>query len=166
MVRLAKRTFRQSLNAMGCLAFSLACLAPALYDFVRAFEMSRWPAAPGRVTYSDVRMAPAGARSRYFTDIQITYTVNGTQLSTRSVRADSDMSSYDRAWADRIVNRYPKGTAVEVRYKPANPMEARIEIWPQPAIWVLLSWGASALFAAIWTWTQATPDGGPNGKAA
>lgn len=127
--------------------------------------MNAWPTAQGRVTYSEVRMVPAGQKFRYFTDVEIAYAVDGIAYTTRSVRADSAMSSFDRAWADRIVNRYPRRTQVEVHYRRENPSDARVEIWPQPAIWVLLVWGGSALFAAIWIWKRVTRSAGPSETA-
>lgn len=95
-------------------------------------------------------MVAAGTRYRYFTDVEIEYQVAGTAHTTHSVRADSAMSSGDRDWAERVAGEYPKGRRVEVRFRPEHPRDARVEIWPQPAIWMLAVWGGCALFGALW----------------
>ena len=132
------------------MVIAVACLAAAGPDWLRYFRMSQWPVTPGRVTYADVRQEKDGDRFAYHPDVDVAYTVNGTAYKTRTLRADSLMTSADRGWADRIVGAYTQLRDVEVHYDPANPSVTRVEIAPQPAVLVLTVWGICALFGVFW----------------
>jgi hypothetical protein len=137
---------------LACFAAACVCLILAGYDVARAVRMGRWPAVPGRVVYSDLKTVEQGERYRYSPEIEVEYTVEGRRLTTRTIRADSGMTTSDRLWAENLLNRYPKGQPVEVHYSAADPREARVETSPQPAIWVVGVWGACALFAGVALW--------------
>ena len=134
--------------------FGFVCLSVAVPDFFKSWQMSRWPVTVGRVVSAETRQEPDGERFRYFADIFVEYTVNGEKFRTGSVRADSLLSAGDRAWSDRIVGYYQRNREVEVHYREANPAEARVEIDPQRASWVLLVWAACAWFGAWWVWKR------------
>ena len=139
------------------IVFGLACLALAVPDLARSWSMSSWQVAPGKVVASETRQEKAGKRFRYFTDIAVEFSVDGTKHVTRKIRADSALSSSDRSWADRIVGRYDPRVPVAVRYPAGNPDEARVEIDPLLGTWMLLVWGLVALFCGFW---RPTPHAG------
>ena len=137
-----------------CFMAAVLCLAAAGYDFARAFRMGAWPVAAGRVVYSELRMEEHGTRFRYSPDIEVEYSVNGSVYKTRSIRADSALSAFDRNWADRVLGQYQTGAAVQVHYRSENPAEVMVETWPQAAVEVVAVWGLCSLFAGVWFWKQ------------
>jgi hypothetical protein len=140
-----------TLKRLLLFALGLVCLGIALPDFLTSWTMSRWPTTPGKVVYAETRQEQEGERFRYFADIDVEYTVNGARLRTRSVRSDSLLSASDRAWSDRMVGYYQRQRDVVVHYRAENPADARVEIDPHAAAWVLLIWGGCALFASWWS---------------
>ena len=97
---------------------------------LKARASVNWPTAPGTVLASSVERhvtsGSKGTRVTYHAGIRYEFRVNGATYDGTRV-AYGDYGSSSTSHARRIVNRYPKGTPVTVRYMPGHPDECLLE---------------------------------------
>jgi len=103
-----------------------------------AAAMKRWPTAKGRVLSSKVEeyreIAGAGnysgSRTRmtlYRPVVLYEYEVDGKRLEGNRITQSSGLNRGIPDFAEKIVQRYRSGTAVEVRYNPKRPADCVLE---------------------------------------
>ena len=124
----------------------------------RAQRMTAWPTVPGRVTGSTLVTdgAPMEDGSpAYYPQINYQYVVAGLEYrSQRRSLINVGGGSLTRGVAQRVLARYPVGSAVVVYYDPRNPNEAILER-PDPVAGptVLFALGGALLVAgSLWMW--------------
>lgn len=126
------------------------------YNLYQLQQLKRLPVAMGRVVYSDVTQTQVGPDDyQYKLDIKVEFQADGKRYTATSIGPDSAVSTGDRGWADKVINRLQPPAEVPVRYRANNPADAIIDAGQQPGFWVLGIWGACAIFAAAWMRTQA-----------
>jgi hypothetical protein len=114
-------------------------------NHLRAAEARAWPVAQGRVVESRVRTLHAqeiGNTGEYMPWVRYDYVVQGRTLHGDTIWLDDARRSFGSAnVAARELAFLETGTAVEVRYNPANPREAALTIeehaWPKIFLLVL-----------------------------
>jgi Protein of unknown function (DUF3592) len=97
---------------------------------VRSARASRsWPIAPGTVlsgTVETVTERDSDGTSTYFTPrLRYAYEVSGRRYESERIRFGQIRES--ERGARKVLERYPAGSPVEVRYDPANPADATLE---------------------------------------
>ncbi len=96
----------------------------------RARASTGWPTAPGTVVASSVERRESrgsnGINVTYHAGIHYEFQVDGATFNGDRV-AYGDYGSSSPSHARGIVNRYPKGRAVTVHYKPGSPEECLLE---------------------------------------
>lgn len=106
-----------------------------------------WPGAEGTVIVSDViRNTDSDGDVTYKPDVSYEYVIDGIKYSANRV-AFGSWSSSDRSMAQRVVNHYPAGMTVTVRYDPDDPYEAVLEPGEKKGVWFLIAFGG--VFAAV-----------------
>ncbi len=126
------------MNRIGCdaiirLLFSLVFLLVAAgmlwwgVDTVRNASISKdWPAVPGTITASQVRISTDEDGTTYFADVTYKYVVNDRWYTAATVHF-GEYGSGSRSRADKIVARYPPGSQVTVYYNPDKSGTAVLE---------------------------------------
>ncbi len=127
----------------------LAALLMAIAFYRRSKEAQNWPTATGKVIVSKVeKYQSAGDTSKgrlHRPVIEFAYRVDGKDYRSRQRQLGTDTGGSE-SWASGIKAKYPVGSAVEVRYNPANPGDAALETAIGMA-WLIL--GASVFCFAV-----------------
>lgn len=135
----------------------MAAGAVALLVGLRSYELAResldWPTTEGVILSSEVKRQ----RSRnhegrssvtYKAEVRYAFETGGMRHEGRRVRY-GEYSSSDGNHARRTVERYPPGTAVEVRYDPENPLNAVLEPGPHSGSWLLPGLGGTFFLVGL-----------------
>jgi len=132
--------------ALACGGFAVGILALILSSLREAAAMKRWPVARGRVLSSKVEEFRAdagsgnfgGSRGRmtlYRAVVVYEYEVDGKVFRGDRIAQSPGMSRGVADFAEKVVQRYASGSAVDVRFNPKRPGEAVLE--PRvPKAWV------------------------------
>jgi hypothetical protein len=108
------------------LAIGLGLVWINAYDIYRGAASKSWPSVKGTVQSSKVkRIDRAGKPDRFETNIRYTYQVDGRTYSSSRIKFGERMST--RMEVEPVVAKYPRGTEVDVFYKPGAPEEAVLE---------------------------------------
>lgn len=144
--------------------FGLAVLAMVASSLREAAAMKRWPVAQGRVLSAKVEeyrsstsRGAGGARDRmtlYRAALLYEYEVTGKRFRGTRVAQSTGLDRGVPEFAARVVERYPGGSAVGVRYNPKRPDESVLE--PRvPASWMFgAAIGVSLLVLAFYTYLR------------
>ncbi len=104
----------------------------------------RWPTTRGQVLSTSVRQhAGDGAARQFRPVVRYRYTVDGRDHEGGVIEHGRETSGGE-GWAQRVIARYPVGSAVAVRYDPADPARAALSArfgvvgWILAAVCVLL----------------------------
>jgi hypothetical protein len=125
--------------------FGLAVLALVVISLREAAAMKRWPVAQGRVLSAKVEeyrtsvsRGVGGARARmtlYRAALVYEYEVAGKRFRGTRVAQSPGLDRGVPDFAAKVVERYPSGSAVGVRYNPKRPDESVLE--PRvPTSWI------------------------------
>lgn len=114
-------------------------------NHLRAAEARAWPIAQGRVMASQVRILHAqevGDTGDFMPWVRYDYVVGGRTFHGDTIWLDDARRSFGSAnVAARELAFLETGTAIEVRYNPADPREAALTIeehaWPKIFLLVL-----------------------------
>jgi hypothetical protein len=94
-----------------------------------ALASRNWPAAPGTVLSGTVQALSerhSDGTSTYFVPrLRYAYEVDGRRYEGERIRFGQIRES--ERGARKVLEQYPAGSPVEVRYDPANPAEATLE---------------------------------------
>jgi hypothetical protein len=115
-------------TSIGFVAFGAAALLWSLREIVLGAQSVHWPQAIGTIVVSKVREGRDSDGDRqYRGEISYRYTVAGNDFTCGRVRFFGDIGLNWSAPAARIVEKYPVGATVTVRYKPGNPRQGVLE---------------------------------------
>ena len=140
------------LAAMGLLALRMGFVFDA-----RARQAARWPVAPGRIDASGVEKFQVRDRfgdsyrpwrTVFRSRVVYTYTVAGETYAGNRVAFGGDPVASLAALVGGSSRRYVEGSAVEVRYDPANPAMALLECRVR-GLWLLRGVAAALLAGAV-----------------
>jgi len=111
------------------------CFGLAVLLFFRAsLKASRraagWPMVRGSVTESGIEAVEetddGKTRSRWLPAVEYSYRVDGIEYFSRQIKLGVTVSA-GKGYAEKVAARYPRGSAVDVHYDPANPGSAALE---------------------------------------
>jgi hypothetical protein len=116
----------------------------SLHGFYRAKQSVAWPVATGRIQESSVKYTPGdhdNSGGNYKATVLYTFTISGRTYNGSTV--DFCDWSRDSCHAQSVVDRYPKGKVVSVRYLPNDPNVSVLEpgLRLQKQAWFQLSCG-------------------------
>ena len=119
----------------------------------KARASTGWPTAPGTVVASSVERrehsgSKGGKSVTYEAAVLYEFPVDGATYNGNRV-AYGDYGSSSASHARGIVNRYPKGSAVTVHYRPGSPEECLLEPGVKGQTLVLPGIGLVFLFAGL-----------------
>ena len=142
--------------------FGLAVLVIVVSSLREAAAMKRWPVAQGRVLSAKVEeyrtsvsRGAGGARDRmtlYRPVLLYEYEVTGKRFRGSRVAQSPGLDRGVPDFAEKVVERYPSGSAVAVRYNPKRPDESVLE--PRvPGSWIYgAAIGVALLVLAAYTY--------------
>jgi hypothetical protein len=142
--------------------FGLAILAIVASSLREAAVMKRWPIAEGRVLSArveeyrkSVSRGVGGARARltlYRPVLLYEYRVTEKRFQGTRVAQSPGLDRGVPEFAQKVVERYPNGSTVAVRYNPKRPDESVLE--PRvPASWIFgAAIGVTLLVLAAYTY--------------
>jgi Protein of unknown function (DUF3592) len=142
--------------------FGLAVLAIVVSSLREAAAMKRWPVAEGRVLSAKVEeyrksvsRGVGGARARltlYRPALLYEYKVTGKRFQGSRVAQSPGLDRGVPEFAAKVVERYPSGSRVAVRYNPKRPDESVLE--PRvPGSWIFgATIGVALLVLAAYTY--------------
>ena len=129
-----------------CSGFGIAVLALAVSSLREAAAMKRWPVAKGRVLSSKVEEyrtdagsgnfgGPRARLTLYRPVVVYEYEVDGQRFRGDRIAQSPGMNKGVADFAQKIVQRYASGNAVDVRFNPKRPGESVLE--PRvPKAWI------------------------------
>src|SRR3954467_2918964 len=136
---------RRRVVALVIGGFGLAVLAIVVSSLREAAAMKRWPAAEGRVLSAKVEKYRAsvsrgtgGPRDRmtlYRPVLLYEYEVAGKRFRGSRIAQSPGLDRGVPEFAQKVIDRYPVGTAVAVRYNPKRPDESVLEA-RVPGSWI------------------------------
>ena len=142
-------------GALVCGGFGMLMLLIIISALREAVAMKRWPVVKGRVLSSAVEeyRADAGssnfggahARMKLYRPIVVyEYEVSGRRYQSNRIAQSPGINRGAPVFAEKIVQRYPIGSEVDVRFNPKRHDESVLES-RVPAGWIVLAIIAVAL---------------------
>jgi hypothetical protein len=111
-------------------------LSVGVHRLFLAAESERWPSVPGLVKTSEVATSRDSEGTTYHAHLVYTYEVAGkSREGTRVHFGDYGTSHPDHAQS--VVDTYPAGKAVTVRYRPQDPSYAVLEPGLMLSAWMV-----------------------------
>lgn len=123
-----------------CGALGLTSMLFGLFSMLHTIKERLWPAVSGQIIASRVEASQEAitvgrmSRARYRPMVTVyrpivvyRYTAQGVEHECSRITAGVAVRASDPAPARKIVQRYPSGTAVTVRYNPGKASEAILE---------------------------------------
>lgn len=123
---------------------------------------SKWPTVPAEIIHSSVMKTTLGTgagetvHDAWRPDVVFRYSVDGETYEGTNV-STTDATTTSRTSVEKIVERYPEGKELSVRYKPGTPSYAIIEVEPSLIPWIVIGVGLFLLafgVLAIWLGLQ------------
>lgn len=138
MAAATERTDDQLMLASVCGGFGVLLLLLVFSALREAVAMKRWPVAQGRVLSATVEkyrgLAGAGnfgsTRTRmelYRPVIVYEYAVAGETFKSSRIAQSPGINRGIPDFAEKVAQRYPAGSAVDVRFNPKRPGESVLE---------------------------------------
>ncbi len=116
----------------------------------RASESTTWPVVDGTIQNSAVEYhSGSEGGGTYHAEVLYQFTIDGQTRSGNKV-AFGDYGSSNPSHAQNIVNRYPKGKQVSVRYRPGDPETCILEPGLQGQAWFMPGFGLVFLVVGSW----------------
>ena len=153
---------RPGVVALVICGFGLAVLAIVVSSLREAAAMKRWPVAEGRVLSAKVEKyresvsrgtgGPHDRMTLYRPVLLYEYEVAGKRFRGSRIAQSPGLNRGVPEFAQKVVERYPGGSAVAVRYNPRRPDESVLE--PRvPGSWILgAAIGVALLVLAAYTY--------------
>lgn len=113
---------------------SLMTLMAQLGSQKMARMAANWPRAQGRVvrseteSYYDSTGDRSPRRLLYEPVVEYAFNVDGKEYHSTQLKLGGKLASSMKGMADKVVERYPVGQPVEVRYDPGNPTQSVVEL--------------------------------------
>lgn len=140
---------------LGFAALGVATFAWSLWNILRALESRRWPTVEGVVLVSDLqRTRDSDGAQMYRAEVSYKYTVGDRAfVSSRTRFGDRVSLSWSKPALD-IVQRYPVGASVKVRYAPDDPSDSVLESRISGGLLFTLAIDVVVLTAGILAWLK------------
>ena len=104
--------------------------------FFRSYESPSWPITPGTIIQSRVQHGNVHGIPTSNPQIRYRYMVNGRHFDNDKIAFGLVRGSFTWGYADRKVDKFPKGQIVDVHYDPNHPGDACLETgglgWEDP----------------------------------
>ena len=113
------------------IAIGLFFLVMAIVQLLKAKKAEKtWPTATGTVTSSKVgthlaRSSRGGTTTKFMPEVDYEYQVN--EITYRGSAVGFGKATMSSKKSRQVVERYPQGSAVSVRYDPQDPAKAVLE---------------------------------------
>jgi hypothetical protein len=140
---------------VGTLITSLiACvfLAIAAWAFRSVRARRLWPVAPGAVTGGAIRQRTSGVGDdesvTFVPVVEYRYQI-GAVAYTGSGIGFGEIGYGSRGRAEKVLARYPVGSAIDVYYNPAKPAQTFLEAGGGAIAWSMLAVGVAILMVAV-----------------
>ncbi len=119
----------------------------------RSKQAANWPSVRGKIVSSNVeeyqeRDSDGRLRTNYRPAVEFAFSVRGQEYHGNQIKLDLSVSA-GRGYAEKVVAKYPAGSAVAVHYDPAHPATAALEN-PTGATWIIAAAGLGFLAFAVW----------------
>ncbi|HEV2146879.1 MAG TPA: DUF3592 domain-containing protein [Longimicrobiaceae bacterium] len=157
------------LGLAGYLFYLCFLIGPPSLGAIREGGESRsWPSAEGVVTRSEFRADTTWSSGRHgqsrnirrYWAIRYDYSVGVQRYSARRVKIGKDMESIFGEKAQAVVDRYPVGARVTVRYRPGSPEVATLQAGVDDNAFLALGFAALFFSCGVWILYVLRP-GGP-----
>jgi hypothetical protein len=99
----------------------------AVPSYYRAKGSTAWPTVEGRIDSSSVHSAREKNKTKYWSEVQFSYAVNGQTYQSHDVWASGGYRSSSKKEHQDVVDRYPPQKAVKVYYDPQKPASGILE---------------------------------------
>ena len=110
------------------LLIALALFARGWTHYKKSLARVDWPVAAGEIISSEVKASQSDNLSNYFPVIHYRYIVNMVEHESNVVRlSESVLVGTGRNLAQKRVDKYPAGQAVNVYYDPEQPEKSTLE---------------------------------------
>lgn len=122
---------------------------------LRARFAQKWPQVPGEIIFAKVTESTTHRGYVYEPSVRYRYEVNGEIYHSDRIRFGSLDINDSHSAAERALQAYPKGSRVQVRYDPAKPSEAVLEVEIGSDTPGLVIGGSLALLLGLfvlWAW--------------
>jgi hypothetical protein len=132
--------------------FGLLVLLFFLASWRRSRVAANWPMVRGTVLKSGWEKVSSDSDSKtrsYAPAVEYRYRVNNVDYTSRQIKLGATLSA-SQAYAEKVAGRYPKGSAIDVHYDPANPSVAALEN-PTGYHWLLLAVALACFALAAYT---------------
>lgn len=126
----------------------------------QAYKSSSWPSVQGQIisseitrhssTYTDTATNRIKNETVYDAQINYSYVVNGITYSNDDVRMGGTVRTNMKVWTKRLLDKYPRGKAVNVYYNPEDPFQSVLEKGFQLSTFAFLAMGLSFFIFAIY----------------
>lgn len=115
------------LSATFGYVFILLALFPIRY-FPEALASRSWPNVEGEITTSEEEKIGSNYNVSIKSKIIYSYIVNGETYQSKRIKVGpQSISSTDRGWVERTLERYPLGKKLTVYYNPTLPVKTVLE---------------------------------------
>ena len=122
-----------------------------LYYIPEGIFSKRWPSVEGEITKSERSSYSSSATESFSAPvIEYSYTINGKEYKSDRIKIGvQSISSSDRDWAERTIEKYSLGKKVMVYYNPLLPTSAVLETGLNLRLFSLLPF---AILAYVFSW--------------
>ncbi len=146
----ARSVVAQAALAAVCLAASIGVTVFFGWPmYQRAQASLSWPTADGTVVSSELATRTVKLKKKYCPVVSYTYTVNGTERTSKNIWAMTGDYSSDREQQQAVLDNYPVGATVKVYYDPAQPDVAVLEPGVTSLVYVVLGACGAVFLAGI-----------------
>jgi hypothetical protein len=114
-------------------------IVKSILDGRAAKASVQWPSVPGTVVFSGMTADTMGDTATFSPVVTYSYAVNGQVLQSSRIR-------YSPVRSRKILDRYPRGSTVQVFFDPQRPSTAVLE--KGGSTWVMLFAGAAVIVGA------------------
>jgi hypothetical protein len=118
--------------------FMAAALCLRLWDLYRVQIATRWPTVDGRILAATVATDETHDAVVYRAALRYSYRAGDSDREGCRLCLLKHGRTAKRAEAEAVITRYPVGAAVLVRYDPANPAWAFLELDAPPGKYLWL----------------------------
>jgi hypothetical protein len=148
----AKALLLRSL-ALAAAVGGAVCFFGGMQNVNTARQNDSWPTATGTILKSEVKTvadtnANGHKRTMYQADVMYEYKVRNVVVHGSRIAIGSRAST-DQAAAQRLVDQYPVGKEVTVRFEPGNFQSAILEGGATPQVWLMPGLGVAFLGLAV-----------------
>jgi hypothetical protein len=144
-------------------ALGLAFLAVGGYHAWLGMASESWPTAEGKILSSRVqsrrdRDSNGRATTQYTAKVDYEYQVGDRRYRSQRIQYGLFTSNV-RGQARSVVDRYPQGQAVQVRYDPDSPETAVLDPGPHPLALLFAGVGGLCVVLSLWMAIRPAPPG-------